>query len=537
MKKMFFYLIFTLLIAVPFSVEAASSIEFVCDKDEINPGGEVNCTLSSKVDENITYNKLDATIDVVGTESITFTGAEGFDGTITEQKLTVNSNSLVGNTTIGTLKIKFNNDTNSSRTIKLNDIKIYDSDNEVATLANIETIIKITSVSVPVTLESLSVSDCDSCELSPSFKQNVKFYMITTKSDQIRINAKGSNGSSVSGAGLKTLTKDNETFEIKVTSTSGNTATYKIKVTKESKADVTLKSLTIDKGTLTPKFSSSTTNYTAVVDSDKVVISAVKNNNEAKVTGDGEHALEYGRNDFTINVTAPDGTTKSYLITINRPDNRNANAYLKELTVNGEDIEFEKDIIEYVYIVDGDINELEIEAIPELENSTVEIEGNENFKVGKNIVTIKVTAEDGSEKTYTIRVVKEEGNATDNDIYLNELTISGYDIKFSKDKFEYTITIKDEKKLDITALAEEGYKVEITGNENLQDGSIIKIIVTDEEDNSSIYKIKIKVDGANGEKEESSEMNYIPIIMSSLLGILFIVDIALIIKKIKNKDK
>ena len=388
-------------------------------------------------------------------------------------------------------------------------------------------------------LETLTVSECDGCKLSPSFNKGITFYMVTTRADKIKIDATGSNGATVSGTGVMTLTKESETFEVKVTTTSGVSSAYKIKVTKEKALDVTLKTLTLDKGTLSPLFSSDNTSYTATVDSDKVTISATATDSTATVSGTGVKELNYGVNDFNIKVTAKDGTSKSYLIKITRPDNRNTNAYLKSLTINDEDINFEKDILEYTYKVDLETEELKIDAVPEKETSKVEITGNEKFVEGENIVTIKVTAEDGEEKTYTIKVVKEEPEEDTSEdepgLYLKELEIQGYNINFDKEKYEYEITIKDEKQLNINALVYDDYNVEITGNENLQDGSIIKIIVTDSEDNSVIYKIKIKVDNTPVVEEKVEEINYIPIIMVSLLAVLALANLVFLFKKLKKK--
>jgi len=391
-------------------------------------------------------------------------------------------------------------------------------------------------------LETLTVSECDSCKLSPAFSKGITFYLVTTKTDKIKISATGSNGATVSGTGVMNLTKESETFEIKVTTTSGVSTTYKIKVTKEKAPDVTLKTLTLDNGMISPEFSSNHTSYTATVDSDKVTINATPTDSTAIVTGAGVQELKYGVNDISVKVTSKDGTSKSYLIKITRPDNRNANAYLKSLTINDEDIDFEKDILEYTYKVGSEVEELKIDAVSEQENSKVEISGNEKFLVGENIVTIKVTAEDGEEKTYTIKVIKEESkeekDETTEDVpglYLKQLEIEKYKIKFDKEKYEYELTIKDEKQLNFNALVYDGYDLEIIGNKNLQDGSIIKIIVTDSEDESVIYKIKIKVDNTPVEQEKNSELNYIPIIMISLLVVLALVDLVFLFKKLKKK--
>lgn len=531
MKKIFVSLIVTFLLFIPLGVNAESNIVLKCNKTEIIADETLTCDISSSVDEGIVYNKLEASLNVSGATSITFNGDSTITGNITDNKLVLNSSNNLSNSDIGSIQIKFSNVTTGSKKINLSNVKFYNDNNQVATVNNVDSIIKVKST--VNTLESLTVSECNHCSLSPSFKSAITFYVVNAKSNKIMINAKANGNATVTGTGLKTLTKDEETFQITVTSEAGTTKNYKIKVNKEALGDTSLKSLTIDQGKLTPSFSNSVTSYDATVDSDKIVIKATANDSSSKVTGTGEKQLEYGRNEFTIIVTASDGSTKSYLININRTDTRNANAYLKEIKINGKDIDFEKDIVEYVYNVGKDIDSLEIEAIPELESSKVEIEGNENFQLGENTVTITVKAEDDSEKVYKIIVVKSNKESTN--IYLDELKISGYDINFSKEKFEYTITIKNENKLDIMVFSEAGYNTEIIGNEDLKDGSIIKIIVTDDDGNSNIYKIKIEVDTIEETRKSKDDINYIPAIMTSLLVILFILDTILLVKRINNK--
>ena len=55
---------------------------------------------------------------------------------------------------------------------------------------------------------------------------------------------------------------------------------------------------------------------------------------------------------------------------------------------------------------------MDITANAEAGTSRVNIYGNNSFKEGENIVRVVVTAEDGSEKTYTIKVNKEAKEET-----------------------------------------------------------------------------------------------------------------------------
>lgn len=530
MKRFYISFLLMFLLVIPLNVEAESKLTLECDNNNV-AGETLSCIVKSSSD--IAYNKLESNIELPNSASVTFKATSGITGTISNNKLIVTSTSNIPNGNLGTLQIKFSSDTTGNNVIKLSNIKIFNNQEEVDITSDVSATVKVKST--VNTLSSLTLEDCGSCSLSPAFKENLTIYIVNTESNKITFNAKANGNAKIVGAGTKTLTKDSETFRIIVTSEVGESREYSITVKRNIKKsnDNALKELSIDKGELKLKESNGISSYNAVVDSDEVTIIAVANDSKATITGVGKKTLDYGKNEFTIIVTAEDGTSRSYLIVINRTDTRNANAYLKDLTIDGEDIDFEKDIIEYEYYVSDDITEIEIDAIPELESSTVEIEGNKDFKEGENIVTITVKAEDGSEKIYTIVVIK--GKIINDDIYLDDLTIHGYDIDFKQDKFGYTLTIGKEDHLDINTIFDtDKYTVEIVGNEELQDGSIIKIIITDEDGNSNIYKIKIeKSQEKEGIKKE--DINYIPIIMSGILGLLVILNIMQIVKKVRNK--
>lgn len=80
-----------------------------------------------------------------------------------------------------------------------------------------------------------------------------------------------------------------------------------------------LSSLSVDKGTMSPKFSASETEYTVTLpaDAEKIKISAKAADDKATVSGTGEKSVKAGKNVFTIEVTAENGSTKTYKITAN----------------------------------------------------------------------------------------------------------------------------------------------------------------------------------------------------------------------------
>ncbi|MBE6152382.1 MAG: hypothetical protein E7165_03610 [Firmicutes bacterium] len=135
-----------------------------------------------------------------------------------------------------------------------------------------------------------------------------------------------------------------------------------------------------------------------------------------------------------------------------------------------------------------------------------------------------VTAEAGTKKIYNIKVNRlQENEKLSNNNYLSILEIDGYDINFNKETLEYTISIKDEDSLKITTKTEGNAKVSIEGNNDLKNGSIIKITVTAEDDTTRNYIINIKSNRNN-------------ILIITLLGIVLI-SVIVVVMFVFKKNK
>lgn len=206
-----------------------------------------------------------------------------------------------------------------------------------------------------------------------------------------------------------------------------------------------LKSLSVNKGKLTPSFNRENTNYTVEFDEgfdikglQKIKVSGERENEKASVTGLGEKSLGEGENNIEIEVKAENGAVRTYNIKIVKPTSiKQSDLRIKSLEVNmiNKDNkfikatlneEFSPDIFEYTLDVNKDIEALDI--TPNLENNDIiiNIEGTENLQPGENIVTITLTSKDeASMKTvYTIKVNKEkapeEVTKTDGEIVKKE---------------------------------------------------------------------------------------------------------------------
>lgn len=180
------------------------------------------------------------------------------------------------------------------------------------------------------------------------------------------------------------------------------------------------------------------------------------------------------------------------------------NKALKSLTVAPGELTpaFDAETTKYNMQVEQGITEVTIEALAEDEKATVEVTGNKDLKLGENEVIIKVTAEDETVRTYTIIVLRGEAEY--------EPQLSMLDVKngklnptFQADVYSYELDLRENvDKLDLELMTSgEDVKYEVIGNEKIQDGSVVKIIVyTGEKDaDGSVqieYKITVKKNGA-----------------------------------------
>lgn len=297
--------------------------------------------------------------------------------------------------------------------------------------------------------------------------------------------------------------------------------------------DATLKRLAATGYTLTPNFSSNTTAYTLKVPTNitSVRLEGEANHSNATVTGLGNITLTGNATTATVRVTAEDGvTTKTYTVTIIKDNNTGggdnqqaSDATLKSLDVGGYELSpvFNKDVTTYSTRVKNNITGLNVIALPTNPKANVSISGNNGFKEGVNTITIRVTAEDGTTKAYTVNVFREYstnnggnnngsngGNGSNgsgsapiiksSDNYLKSLTInSSHDIypSFDKKVTSYNITVPYEvDKLVLNAIANHPRaRVKITGNENFVVGrvNIVEIVVTAEDGSTRIYTLNV----------------------------------------------
>ena len=194
--------------------------------------------------------------------------------------------------------------------------------------------------------------------------------------------------------------------------------TKEINVTRSLSSNNNLSSLKSSVGTFDIAFDKDVTVYTLTVpyDTDSVILSGGLEDINSVVDGLIEYKLTEDKTVANITVTSESGEKKVYTVYIIKEAKPvvtpvvyyySSNNYLKSLEIEGYEITFDKETLEYKIKVKSDVTSLDIKAIPESNKSRVEITGNEKFKKGNNTVTITVTAEDGSTREYKITVDKE----------------------------------------------------------------------------------------------------------------------------------
>ncbi|WP_314588319.1 cadherin-like beta sandwich domain-containing protein [Paenibacillus terrigena] len=226
-------------------------------------------------------------------------------------------------------------------------------------------------------------------------------------------------------------------ISIEVKTQSGAHKTYTIKVYRASEpsSNADLQSLLISSGSLIPVFNPGVNDYTVNVDHNVSSFTLTPTVAEAEagatlqvtgatnVTG-ATYGLELnvGANLITIEVKAANDTKKIYTLTVNRAEapvelSNNANLSSLEVLFNGSSLglspAFASNTTSYSLSVKHSVDSLSIHAVPANSKAVVRINGVDQangasiigaLPVGDSLTKVEVTAEDGTQKIYWIKV-------------------------------------------------------------------------------------------------------------------------------------
>lgn len=405
----------------------------------------------------------------------------------------------------------------STQNVNITGIKYTDTAGE-AELGNKS--VNINVVSNNNNLSSLKVSGT-----TFNFNPSTTTYNLTVNNSSTTISATAqSNKATVTGTGLKSLKYGKNTFKVYVKSQAGQTKTYTLNITRPDNRSSNnyLSSLKISSGSLS--FSKTKTSYNVTVGTNvnSVKVSASLADSKAsfaKGYNPRTVKLGYGKTAIAIKVIAQNGATRTYTINVTRPksgsgsktstkastksntktEKKSSDNKLKTLYLSDGSIDFKSDKYSYDVEVSNSVKTITIKGDPSSDKAKVKGLGEHSLKVGGNTIDIVVTAENGDEKTYVLRITRkskdESSNLSDNN-YLKDLSIAGYEIDFDKETLNYDINRNNNKTLDIKARTEsKKAQVVIMGNEDLKDKDEVKVVVTAENGENRTYTIAVHDSG------------------------------------------
>ena len=243
------------------------------------------------------------------------------------------------------------------------------------------------------------------------------------------------------------LVEGANTIQVEVTAEDGvTTRTYTVEATRAAQADTdaTLSALELSDGTLDPSFASDKTVYNATVryGLEQITVRAVKSDSAATVVFLDNHGvledldpaapghqvrLREGSTPIRVAVTAGDGITNTYRLTVTRAAQSDTDAALSGLVLerlDGTPIalspSFDSDTTDYSAAVPRSVRQIRVTPTASDSAATIEwrynsthdddflpVTDNDQFGpgAGDNIIELKVTAGDGTTtKTYTVTV-------------------------------------------------------------------------------------------------------------------------------------
>lgn len=499
MKKVFkgiFIFLLGFLFILDVKAEGTISLSLSCPTTA-NQNQNVTCTIYGKIkDDSITSLVLEA-----GTKS----------GPIEYKDMDYETSVSTGdNVRLGTLTAETTNSGQAILYVKVKKAVFSDGSEYNNSVAN--AYITVTK-SGTNTLSNLKI---DGTTIA-GFNKNTTSYSLTTTKKSVNITALAtSNKAKVDGTGTKNLTCGSNVFTINVIAENSAVKNYTLNITRTCKTEsdtsnkpneetennkpqstsLDLKAITISAGELSPKFKSNVTEYEVKVDkeTETITITGIKKESGQTITGNvSNKTLAYGENKINITVSNSTGEKRIYTINVIREDNRDDNNYLSSISLSSGMINFNKEVTEYEVKVLNSIEKIEVLAVPEKETSKVEVKKEDALKDGENIITITVTSEKETTRTYTVKVIRLSQNETlGNNPYIETIKIKNYDLKFDYSKEDYKLVIKNEEKLYIEVIMEDSSSsYQIIGNENLEDGSVITIKTFAPDGSAKEYTITI----------------------------------------------
>ena len=291
-----------------------------------------------------------------------------------------------------------------------------------------------------------------------------------------------------------------EVVDISADATTGNVS-KNFNVVAPPSGDNNLSSLSVSNCSI--NFSAGNTNYNCNVDTSvtSVNVSATAAHGNASVSGTGNHNLNYGNNKISVTVKAENGSTKTYTINVNRKDTRSGDNTLASLSCSNCSLSpgFSSNQTNYKTDVEYAVSQLNLKYTAKDSKATVRVNNNNLAAEATTNVTIVVTAENGSTKTYTISAARgKDPNkvlSTDNNLVSLAVDQGILSPAFSNEQTNYAVYLPYEiSKINVTyEISDKRYGVAVFhGPDELGVGNNVFTIAVKAEDNSEkVYTITV----------------------------------------------
>ncbi len=249
--------------------------------------------------------------------------------------------------------------------------------------------------------------------LNSVFDPNTLYYESTTQNDHIILNGVLKSDKSTSNINLVNnkipLEYGANGINITITSANNNTRTYSLVVTREPSLlnSPKLSTLTIAERSIIIMPGIYSYNITVPYDIEVPNISYIPDSTNTKVVVQGEKKLKVGTNTYNIKLTNDEGNNTNYVIIINREAKvLSNNSSIKNIGIKNIEFKFNKEKKNYNLQIPYFQNKLDFEIMLSDNKAKYKVLNNNNLK-DSSVITIRVTAEDGSTTDYKITVTKE----------------------------------------------------------------------------------------------------------------------------------
>lgn len=258
------------------------------------------------------------------------------------------------------------------------------------------------------------------------------------------------------------------------------------------------------------------------------------------------------------------------------------NNYLHEIGIRPYDFTtFKREIEEYYVTVPYDVTQVEVYAVKEEDSQQISGTGYKSLNVGTNTLKVVCTAEDGTTRTYTMYVTREDEKAVEEtptepeepveeepteevpEETSNENTeateekvlgITSFNIvgktengetvevelspAFEENIYEYVLTVPlSVKDIEITAGAEnEATEIEVMGNKNLVEGENSVTVIVKVGEETKVYQITVNKTAETGSALSNEVIMQLAII-AAIATIIIVAIIAIIIMIVRSKKK